>query len=254
MFGFIVRIERVFPRQTGRDILEGQVKFLATRAIPSPSWEVKTLNILYPKAIGGNYSMQADLTFMKLRGHRNNEELVEREKDKLVERLGKACAQAKWKQWKWQIISETEADVRTEDSSVPPEHRANPKSRKAPPLRVADLIQRTVQPNRRPKTNPQVNKTDIKRASDTLKMAADATRLGVLMFLHDNAEDPSLCVNDLCDIFEMSQPALSHHLALLRSSGLVIPVADGKERIYGLTDKGYQLAQVLSRLCDRSNG
>ena len=43
----------------------------------------------------------------------------------------------------------------------------------------------------------------------------------------------------------MSQPAVSHHLALLRHGGLIAPRRQGKNNYYALTEAGTQLMQVV---------
>ena len=43
----------------------------------------------------------------------------------------------------------------------------------------------------------------------------------------------------------MSQPAVSHHLALLRHGGIISPRRQGKNNFYSLTDTGEELAKVV---------
>ena len=43
----------------------------------------------------------------------------------------------------------------------------------------------------------------------------------------------------------MSQPAVSHHLALLRHGGIIAPRRQGKNNFYALTEAGDHLAQVV---------
>ena len=47
------------------------------------------------------------------------------------------------------------------------------------------------------------------------------------------------------ELFSMSQPAVSHHLALLRHGGVVISRRLGKNSFYGLTETGEELAKVV---------
>ena len=61
------------------------------------------------------------------------------------------------------------------------------------------------------------------------KLLADETRLKILMYLMREGE---LSVSALCDRFGLSQPAVSHHLALLRVAGMIEPRRDGKNSIY----------------------
>jgi DNA-binding transcriptional ArsR family regulator len=65
----------------------------------------------------------------------------------------------------------------------------------------------------------------------TFRAVADPTRRAILDVL---ADAPS-SVTDLCDRFDVSQPAISQHLAVLREAGLVSVTPDGKRRLYALT-------------------
>jgi ArsR family transcriptional regulator, arsenate/arsenite/antimonite-responsive transcriptional repressor len=52
----------------------------------------------------------------------------------------------------------------------------------------------------------------------TFKALADPTRVAIVNRL---AAAPEVCVCDLTDAFELSQPTISHHLRILRDAGLV---------------------------------
>lgn len=60
-------------------------------------------------------------------------------------------------------------------------------------------------------------------------MLADESRLKILLAL---AEEGEMHVSSLCELLEQSQPAVSHHLTLLRMSGLVGYRRDGKHNFY----------------------
>lgn len=84
---------------------------------------------------------------------------------------------------------------------------------------------------------------EIRRVADLLKQVSDPTRLQVLMLLSEKERN----VSDLCvDLGTQSQPAVSHHLALLRHGRLIEPRREGKHNFYGLTDAGRELAQVVN--------
>jgi len=57
------------------------------------------------------------------------------------------------------------------------------------------------------------------RRSELLKALADPTRLAMLAALRA-AQEP-VCICDFTAAFELSQPTISHHMANLRSAGLV---------------------------------
>jgi DNA-binding transcriptional ArsR family regulator len=86
---------------------------------------------------------------------------------------------------------------------------------------------------------------EIRRVADLLKQVSDPTRLQVLMLLNDKERN----VSELCsDLGTQSQPAVSHHLALLRHGRLIEPRRSGKHNFYGLTEAGRELAEVVNSI------
>ena len=84
--------------------------------------------------------------------------------------------------------------------------------------------------------------SEIRRVADLLKQVSDPTRLQVLMLLSEKERN----VSELCaDLGTQSQPAVSHHLALLRHGRLIEPRRSGKHNFYGLTEAGRELARVV---------
>ena len=68
------------------------------------------------------------------------------------------------------------------------------------------------------------------------KLLADETRLKILMYL---LREQELHVSALCDRLNQSQPAVSHHLALLRVAGLIEPRRDGNHNFYSVREKHF---------------
>lgn len=68
------------------------------------------------------------------------------------------------------------------------------------------------------------------------KLLADETRLKILMYL---VRENELHVTALCERLGQSQPAVSHHLALLRVAGLIEPRRDGKHNFYSVKTKHF---------------
>jgi ArsR family transcriptional regulator, arsenate/arsenite/antimonite-responsive transcriptional repressor len=66
------------------------------------------------------------------------------------------------------------------------------------------------------------------------KLLGDDTRVRVLHYLTQREE---LNVRTLCKLLGQSQPAVSHHLALLREDGLIACRRDGKHNFYHLVPK-----------------
>jgi len=85
---------------------------------------------------------------------------------------------------------------------------------------------------------PVKKTTAIKIAPRTLyglaqvfKLLADESRLKILLAL---AQDGELHVSALCELLGQQQPAVSHHLTLLRMTGLVGYRRAGKHNFYRL--------------------
>ena len=103
----------------------------------------------------------------------------------------------------------------------------------------------------KPKTKTKTSKAptrptaEIRQAADLLKQVSDPTRLQVLMLLTEKERN----VSELCqDLGTQSQPAVSHHLALLRHGRLIEPRRSGKHNFYYLTEAGRELAAVVNNL------
>ena len=83
-----------------------------------------------------------------------------------------------------------------------------------------------------------------RRASVMLKFVSDPTRLQVILILSQEEHH----VGALCELLGQSQPAVSHHLALLRHGGVIAPRRQGKNNFYSLTETGVELAKVVTTL------
>jgi ArsR family transcriptional regulator len=76
-------------------------------------------------------------------------------------------------------------------------------------------------------------------------LLCDETRLRILLHL---AHDGELDVNTLCGRLHQSQPAVSHHLGLMRMAGIVEFRRDGKHNYYSVRPHLFQkLMAALTR-------
>lgn len=85
-----------------------------------------------------------------------------------------------------------------------------------------------------PEVSQQFNRLHgnvVKDLTQLFKLLADETRLRILDMLGACSE---LCVRDLWERLGQSQPAVSHHLGLLRMAGLVDTRQEGKHIYYRL--------------------
>lgn len=62
------------------------------------------------------------------------------------------------------------------------------------------------------------------------KALADDTRQKILVMLQSD----EMCVSDIVEAFDMSQPSISHHLSVLRQFRLVTSRKDGKQVFYAI--------------------
>ena len=71
----------------------------------------------------------------------------------------------------------------------------------------------------------------IKHMTRIFKMLGDASRLKILIAL---AQEGEMHVTALCELLDQTQPAVSHHLTLMRIVGLVGFDRNGKHNFYYL--------------------
>jgi len=90
-----------------------------------------------------------------------------------------------------------------------------------------------------------VSDQTIRELANVFTLLSDETRLRILAYL---VEQEEMNVTDLCERLKQSQPAVSHHLALLRVSGLIEPRREGKHNFYSVRTEvfGTLLARLLS--------
>lgn len=72
----------------------------------------------------------------------------------------------------------------------------------------------------------------VKSVSETLKQLGDPSRLRIFWLLCHCEE----CVINIAALTDMSSPAVSHHLRLLKASGLIVSRREGKEMYYKAAD------------------
>jgi DNA-binding transcriptional ArsR family regulator len=89
--------------------------------------------------------------------------------------------------------------------------------------------------------DPQQRMRKVRTASILMKQVSDPTRLQVVLMLAEG----EMHVGALCEHLHQSQPAVSHHLALLRHGGIIAPRRQGKNNFYCLTELGAELARLV---------
>jgi ArsR family transcriptional regulator len=86
----------------------------------------------------------------------------------------------------------------------------------------------------------------LARLSAFFKMMGDPTRLKILTELLED----KLCVKHISERVNMSQSAVSHQLALLRSANLVKVSRHGKTQVYSIADEHVRLILDMALLHD----
>ncbi len=76
------------------------------------------------------------------------------------------------------------------------------------------------------------DETRIAAVAEAMKQLGDPTRLRIFWLLCHTEE----CVIDIAALTGMSSPAVSHHLRILKSAGLLTSRREGKEMYYRAAD------------------
>lgn len=85
----------------------------------------------------------------------------------------------------------------------------------------------------------------IQAVSEAMKQLGDPSRLRIFWLLCHTEE----CVINIAAAVDMTSPAVSHHLRLLKTAGLVVSTRRGKEMFYHAADT--QLAQALHHMIEK---
>ena len=82
------------------------------------------------------------------------------------------------------------------------------------------------------------------QAATRLKQVSAPTRLQIILMLAEGEKH----VGGICEELKQKHPATSHHLALLRLSGIIARRRQGKNSFFALTEAGEQLASIVKNV------
>src|SRR5206468_12789270 len=82
---------------------------------------------------------------------------------------------------------------------------------------------------------------ECRRVAERLRMVADGTRVAVLLSLADGEKNVTTMTKEL----DSTQPAVSHHLCLMKMSGTIEARRQGKSNFYGVTPLGRSLLAAV---------
>ncbi|GAA3412536.1 ArsR/SmtB family transcription factor [Paenibacillus hodogayensis] len=90
----------------------------------------------------------------------------------------------------------------------------------------------------------------IEQVADVLKLLGDKNRLTIVALL----KEKELCVCDIVDVLQTSQPNISQHMRKLKDGGLVKERKSGQWVYYSLNvqDKPY-IAEILKEIPSQDN-
>ncbi|MCI5569174.1 MAG: ArsR/SmtB family transcription factor [Candidatus Alectryocaccobium sp.] len=86
---------------------------------------------------------------------------------------------------------------------------------------------------------------DFERISDIFKQLGDPTRTRIFWLLCHCEE----CVINIAAMMDMSSPAVSHHLRMLKNTGLINSRREGKEVFYKAADTA--IANLLHKMIEQ---
>ena len=279
MYEFSVVVCRHLAQKRGEG-LHAQVNYLAHTPRGS-RFEIKDVQIDPPVEVDFHWFYRATITYTTVDGYSTvdgrNGAGLDRDRLRIVSSVRKAAGHAKWGRSTWQVEGpqfpeETDAPLGSivADEALPDEldmhhsvptieHVAEPSRPQAasaphdaPPMidPLEDPSGNVVspRPTQEPEDSPVVvdvfhDDTPIRRAAKLFDMARDPNRLKVLLILRRGPRN----VTEICeDLGSQSQPAVSHHLALLRSSSLIAPRRQGKNNYYWLTPQGREFVNQIA--------
>jgi ArsR family transcriptional regulator, zinc-responsive transcriptional repressor len=81
----------------------------------------------------------------------------------------------------------------------------------------------------------------VRQAATLLKHVSEPTRLQVISMLSEG----EMYVGAMCRELDLGQPAMSHHLMLMRHGGIVDTRRQGQNTFYSLSEKGELLAGII---------
>ncbi|MBP3039435.1 winged helix-turn-helix transcriptional regulator [Bacillaceae bacterium Marseille-Q3522] len=89
-------------------------------------------------------------------------------------------------------------------------------------------------------------KVELEKTAIVLKLLGDKTRLTIVALLMKR----ELCVCELQEVFDMSQPSISQHLRKLKDAGLVKEARKGQWVYYALNQQSdfYSLIEYVTEM------
>ncbi len=88
---------------------------------------------------------------------------------------------------------------------------------------------------------------ELKQVEKIAKALGDINRLKILQYMHQH--DGKIACMDICDIINLAQPSISHHIKKLTEAGLIEPQKEGRFYQYALNQQTWdEYIHVLKTL------
>lgn len=97
---------------------------------------------------------------------------------------------------------------------------------------------------------------DFQTVAGLMKQLGDPSRLRIFWILCHVEE----CVTDIAAMTDMTPPAVSHHLRILKTSGLIVSRREGKEMYYRAADTDiaqklhHAVEEIMEISCPKQGG
>lgn len=91
-------------------------------------------------------------------------------------------------------------------------------------------------------------KQDLKDSNNVLNALSDENRQKILLVLLDNCVDGGIRVDDIARKVNLSRPAVSHHIKILKDENIVSCESEGTKNYYHITgiDEILSLKKLLT--------
>lgn len=226
-----VSVGRQMTQRRSLDEVRENIEYLAN--LPrSTSLKIEQVEVVEPEQDGLLYHYRGVIHYVPKKNEKP--ERIKRDEGIALMRVRRACEHKRWGRAPWYIIDDAPSNGHS-----------------APPVEDGDEIEESPFPTRsmpsvRSSFTPELPDDDlVEEAAGKFNMVSDATRLKVILILAQRERN----VTELCeDLGSQSQPAVSHHLSILRHCRLVEQRRDGKHNFYDLTDEGQELADLIAPL------
>jgi DNA-binding transcriptional ArsR family regulator len=234
-----VTVRRQMAQRRSLAEVQENVEYLAN--LPRiTSLLIQGIDITEPEQDGLLYNYSATIRYKSKENAKS--ERIRKDKDIMITRIRRACEHKRWGRAMWWIEGEAPIDGK----SVAPVISQGTEDYSTNGVSFSNPVQATLEQRRT--FSPNLPEDDVIQANaEKFNMVSDATRLKVMLILAHQERN----VTELCeDLGSQSQPAVSHHLAILRHARLAEQRRDGKHNYYNLTDEGLELAVLVGQLFD----